>query len=1172
MLIKLLKFEIYWQLKQPIVWVGFIALMLMAFLASVTTIDFGAGSQVNINSPFAIMVNMLMFAGLSSFFVPAIAANAALRDENNHMEELVFSKPVRRQDLFLSRYGGTFIASMVMFCGAAVGLLGAELGPFSDATKLGETKLEYYLFGLVVLALPSILFSSSLYFFIARLTRSVAWLYVVVIAIVAMFPLHQALYSIDTRDIVTQTDSMGVFAFLDATRYWSVFERNNQMVEMSGLLLKNRLTWTGIGLFIIAAGYLSFHPRLKQNASKKKRPSKVSQTPALCKRPQLQQIKTPALAWFIQYYRFELKATGFSLIYFAILVIFSLNLLMGANNYIGNFEGAAQYPTTAFMLARIKESYLFSIYLLIIFYSALIVHRHKDVSFNALIDVMPISNGIRLMSQYAVLMTLIITALLTAFLTSVLIQLLYGFNDIKVGVYLWDLLVNHGISFYLLAGFALVLQLLFNHKYLAMLATTILILTQTYAAELGIEHYLLHFDIAPAPYSDMNGFGHFVQAHGWYSTYWLLGLGCTLMLVSKIYPRGIDSGVLERIKHSSSFASDKRQYLLPIMFAIVGGFVFYNTNVLNDYQSKQQHLVNLANSEKYFSSAQKWPQLSVSDVTLEVDLYPNKLEVSTSGKYQLVNNTSETINKILLRIAPHLDTESLQLSGAKMSDSYPQLGYYLFESEKGYYPGEQATLSFTTRWLRKGFKNHGESINLLENGSFFRPDHLMPRLGYLAMNKITDKHHRLNHGLDELQRMPTLESKKGLNTTYLGNISLVNYSAIISTSAEQNIISSGNLIRRWQQDERHFFHYKSEHPIGFMFPIMSGDYQRKTAQYKQTELAIYYHKGHEANTDVMLQAMQDSLAYYSNLWGDYPHSSLSIVEYPGYRSNAMSLPGVIPFSESHGFAADVTDNEKLNQVYFTTAHEVAHQWWANQLIGANVQGAMLLTESIAQYAALQVVEKRFGLDMVQKFKRYELNNYLSKRSSEQQHEMPLLRVEQEYVAYHKGALVLDAIKVLIGESAFNQALSQFFAENKYTISRYPTSKDLLRHIINLTPIPLVSQVNELLSETVLFDASVSNLRVLDVSTSTAVNVSVDVMIKRWSFEGTGKEKEEHRAVFSSLAFYDINNKLLAEVPVTAGSDLKSIAVELPSMPDKVRIDPQYLILDKVPQNNLTRLK
>ena len=47
---------------------------------------------------------------------------------------------------------------------------------------------------------------------------------------------------------------------------------------------------------------------------------------------------------------------------------------------------------------------------------------------------------------------------MVALLTSVSIQLFHGIDDIQLGVYLWGILVNWGVSFYFIAGLALLLQ------------------------------------------------------------------------------------------------------------------------------------------------------------------------------------------------------------------------------------------------------------------------------------------------------------------------------------------------------------------------------------------------------------------------------------------------------------------------------------------------------------------------------------------------------------------------------------------------------------------------------------------------------------------------------------------------------------------------------------------
>jgi hypothetical protein len=37
-------------------------------------------------------------------------------------------------------------------------------------------------------------------------------------------------------------------------------------------------------------------------------------------------------------------------------------------------------------------------------------------------------------------------------------------------------------------------------------------------------------------------------------------------------------------------------------------------------------------------------------------------------------------------------------------------------------------------------------------------------------------------------------------------------------------------------------------------------------------------------------------------------------------------------------------------VFYVVAHEMGHQWWAHQVMGAAMQGSTLLSESMAQYS------------------------------------------------------------------------------------------------------------------------------------------------------------------------------------------------------------------------------
>ena len=121
----------------------------------------------------------------------------------------------------------------------------------------------------------------------------------------------------------------------------------------------------------------------------------------------------------------------------------------------------------------------------------------------------------------------------------------------------------------------------------------------------------------------------------------------------------------------------------------------------------------------------------------------------------------------------------------------------------------------------------------------------------------------------------------------------------------------------------------------------------------------------------------------------------------------MKLPNTIPYSEAIAFIARVDKPTDIDYPTYVTAHEVAHQWWAHQLVGADAQGSTMLSETMAQYSALMVMEKVFGPANMRRFLEYELSSYLVGRSTERKKEMPLeLGENQPYIHYRKGSLVM----------------------------------------------------------------------------------------------------------------------------------------------------------------------
>ena len=277
--------------------------------------------------------------------------------------------------------------------------------------------------------------------------------------------------------------------------------------------------------------------------------------------------------------------------------------------------------------------------------------------------------------------------------------------------------------------------------------------------------------------------------------------------------------------------------------------------------------------------------------------------------------------------------------------------------------------------------------------------------------------------------MPKIGDLQARNeNTLAADADLIDFDTTISTSGDQIAIAPGALQREWTDKGRRYFQYRSLSPIPKFLAFLSARYAVRHGSVNGTAIDIYYHPGHPYNIDRMMTAVKKTLQYMTEQFSPYQHPLLRIVEFPRYMRRAGSFPNTVPFSESVGFIARLTSPTAIDYPFYVTAHEVAHQWWGYQVMPADVQGSGMLTESMAQYSALMVMEHEYGPDQMRRFLKYELDGYLSGRGGEIIEEMPLELVEdQPYVFYRKGSLVLYALKDYLGESVLNGALRRYIA-------------------------------------------------------------------------------------------------------------------------------------------------
>ncbi|MBN2829769.1 MAG: hypothetical protein JXR56_05570, partial [Candidatus Cloacimonetes bacterium] len=346
----------------------------------------------------------------------------------------------------------------------------------------------------------------------------------------------------------------------------------------------------------------------------------------------------------------------------------------------------------------------------------------------------------------------------------------------------------------------------------------------------------------------------------------------------------------------------------------------------------------------------------------------------------------------------------------------------------------------------------------------------------------------------------------------------------------------------------------------------------------EVDLEVYYDEEHPYNIERMMDGMKNSLSYYTNSFGPFQNKVLRIVEFPRWATYAQSFPTTIPFSESIGFIANVRDKkDDIDYPYWVTCHETAHQWWAHQVIGGDVQGSVMLSEAFSQYSSVKVMEKKFGDSMVGKFLKNELSSYVTGRNYENREEQPLYLVEnQQYIHYNKGAIVMYGMADMIGGKAMNKAISDFLNVTKFQERPYTNTVEFLGYLEKETPDSLKYLIDDWYKKITLYDNSVTNMKLTKpTDDDKQYTVDFDVSVAKMYDDGKGVYSNTTMDDWVEVAVLGkkfVNGKA-KEIPlyiekVKIKDGKQHFSIKTDKKPEKIGVDPYYKLIDKNPFDNI----
>ncbi|HVU94548.1 MAG TPA: hypothetical protein VHE34_04955 [Puia sp.] len=1048
-------FEIRYRLRRPAFYLYFLLVFGFAAIAF-SQGNFGAAEKEVLNSPHILAdfcATMSIFLMLVS---SAIMGTPLYRDLEHNTKEYYLAYPITKAGYFWGRFLGSFVfvgvIATAVILGARVGCWAGPAFGWTPAARYGANHLSYYLAPFLILTLPTLFFTSALFFGLVAIFRNVKVIYSSGIFfflgyILANFFMH----NIHDNRVIYLSDPFLQNAIRMSGAGRSANQLNHDVLRLSGLVLSNRLLWVGVGTAVLAFTWwrFNFERFFSGRASKDKSSAPPPRTILTDTTPHIQLQGAYYHRTLASLTRIELlniiRDNYFWIILSGGYIFLSFVFWHGPGQY-----GVRDYPRTVFFVDAFADIFLFFVFLIIAFYTGETVHREKLTRFSSINDALPPPDWLLNLSKLLSLCILAAFLALTPMLIGLPVQLLKGYTHFNMPQYLSSTVVIILPKLVLMVLFCYTVQLIVNNKFAGHGITITVWIAMFCLYAFGYFDYIqLLYSYVPQVWaSDMDGIGHMVRPILWFNTYWTLGGGLLVILGGLFFARGVPRSAKERLRLARQrFHGTTRigAVTLLIAFLAAGSYTWYNISYLNEFTTRWERNERKALVEKNLKHYASLPVPWITRLKLNVDLFPNKQQDKTQAWLTVTNKTDRPIDTLLIdgdgldfeieqngTILPY--TCPLYFPRAKFSlfrPSQEPSDYRLYILPHTLRPRDTMQFQLRSTLAFHGFRNYLYAAQTLHNGTFTTGN--LPGLGYDEGDELGNNEIRRAHGLPEKHdvEIPWNDSVNQRMKANGVNADPIAYDLTVSTIAGQTVAASGRLDREWTENDRHYYHFVQDTPgINPPVAILSARFAKLTDTVQLdngriVHLEIDYHPAHSSNLEHFQRAMKEGLRYYSHAFGPYPYGRLTLAESPAYGRRDLSTPGVIYIGEPEGWVADLHSPDSWDYVYYVVALQVAHQWWGNTVVPNNTLASRTIDAGISHYSALALLARQRDSTNLRRALEFLGWDYGWGHRTNFDGERPLLNANKWYQWDAGTALQLFVLARTIGTDSLNSALRDF---------------------------------------------------------------------------------------------------------------------------------------------------
>ena len=547
------------------------------------------------------------------------------------------------------------------------------------------------------------------------------------------------------------------------------------------------------------------------------------------------------------------------------------------------------------MFDAMRGSYQFLLVLIVAYYAGEVIWKERDAKLAEVSDAMPVPNWVPLLAKTTAMFAVVLAFMLAGIGASIAFQLGHGYTNIEPGVYLETALID-SVPFFLMAVLAVFLQVVSNQKFLGYLLLIVGLLLSIVFQAMRFEHNLYLYPSAPeVPYSDMNGFGHVLQAWAWFRAYWTVFAAMLLILAAAFWVRGVAQSwrvrwrrALRRLRGPQGAALAG----LALAFVALGGWIFYNTNVLNEYLPRDVVLDRQASYEKQYRNTRMRRSRASSTFA------PMSTSIRKSGGWRFAvttassTSTMQPISELHVTMDPRARLRLTQPATAQLTVDDEQLGYRIYKLAQPLAAGADMNIEFVVERAERGFTNTGIRLDrrrglrsqLNHNGTFFNSSDVPATSATARTRRSWIATSAANAGSAKCRASRSSKTSRRAAASTSRDADWINFETTVSTSADQIALAPGYLQREWTAERPALLPLQDGRADPGLLLLSSRRARGASADDAGTawRIEVYYHPQHPYNVDRMIDGDEEvARLLHANFW-PYQHHQVRILEFPRY--------------------------------------------------------------------------------------------------------------------------------------------------------------------------------------------------------------------------------------------------------------------------------------------------